>query len=158
MRRETLDQPLRRIEVAAPEKYRRSIDQCHAQINRVVTLTGHVDRTPRGAGGAIRQSHQPVTARKHDQRANLMIVAKEEDLRGTGNFGLRQAAFTMTPGFHLVSGQVIGDAKHRFPVATTPGAPIAWVTVKPRCAAVNVLAKSPMRLEKMLRPTRRCIW
>ena len=83
MSNEASDKLLRLIEVAAPEKHGCRKDQSHTHIDRVIALGRHVDRPPRGLCCTIRKPDQPVAARKRNQRANLMIVAKEGDPRVT---------------------------------------------------------------------------
>ena len=106
---EAPDKLLRLIKVTSPEKYGCRIDQGHAQIDRVIALGGHLDHPPRRLGGAIRKPDQPVAARERDQRANLMIVAKEGDLRGVRGLSFGQAEFAVAASANVVANQVVGD-------------------------------------------------
>ena len=91
VRNEAADKLLRLVEVASPRETRLPYRSTSYNIDRVIALGRQVDHPPRGLGGTIRKPDQPVAARQRDQRANLMIVAKEGDLRGARGLGFRQA-------------------------------------------------------------------
>src|SRR5450756_1328689 len=109
VRNEAADKLLRLVKVTSPEKHGCRIDQRHTQINRVITLGRQVGHPRRGLSGTIRKYDQPVAPCKRDQRANLVIVSEEGDLRGVRGLSFRQGEFAVAPSANLVSDQVAGD-------------------------------------------------